>query len=361
MIEVEAKWKEIEPRIMVIGVGGGGNNAVDRMVEAGLMEVSFAAVNTDLAVLNNSKAEQKIQIGSKLLSGYGAGADPSLGEAAAQESEEELSALVEGYDMVILTCGMGGGTGTGACPVIAKICKEKGILTVAVVTLPFFFEGNPRLLAAQNGMEKLKSQVDTILTIPNDKLLRITEKQLMLEDAFMLADSVLRYTIEGISNIVFNRGTVNIDFNDVKTTLRNKGEGHLGIGMCGQDGSILDAVKQAVNSPLLETTIQGAENILLNTEGRINLITLNEAVSYVKELAGGNVNVLWGTVTSKDHDPDKIVVTLIATGLQNNKTEKMKTSREEFLMEKKRPIIETRIHKPQNLVFPPFMSDYMKK
>lgn len=310
------------PSILVVGVGGGGNNAVDRMIEANLKGVNFASVNTDIAVLDSSRAELKLQIGTKLLKGYGAGADPALGEAAAEENEEDIRQMVEGRDMVIITCGMGGGTGTGAAPVIAKICHELGILTMGVVTMPFSFENKPRMIAAEGGVAKLKENVDTLLIIPNDKLLEITDKQMKLRDAFILADSVLKYTIEGISNIVYNRGEINIDFNDVKTTLVNKGIGHLGIGIVNGDGSILEAVKQAVNSPLLDTHIEGAANLLVNTSGDISLIALNEAVSYIKELAGEDVNIIWGTVTGDVFDEDKIVVTIIATGMPevNRKT-----------------------------------------
>lgn len=201
MLEIMSSDTDKGPSILVIGIGGGGNNAVDRMIAANLKGVSFAAINTDVAVLNNSSAEVRLQIGTKLLKGYGAGADPSLGEAAALENEEDIKKLVENKDMVIITCGMGGGTGTGAAPVTARICKELEILTMAVVTTPFSFENKPRMVAAESGISKLKENVDTLLIIPNDRLIEITDKQLKLNDAFIMADSVLKYTIEGISNI----------------------------------------------------------------------------------------------------------------------------------------------------------------
>lgn len=315
MLEIVDRDKNICPKILVIGVGGGGNNAVDRMIDAGLSGVTFAAINTDQAVLQNSKAEIKLQIGEKILKGYGAGADPSLGEAAAIENEDNIKEIISEMDMVIITCGMGGGTGTGATPFIAKCCKDAGVLTIGVVTLPFTFENKPRMVAAESGITKLKENVDTLLVIPNDKLLNITDRQLKLEDAFVLADSVLKYSIEGITNIVYNLGAVNIDFNDLRTTLTNKGIGHLGIGTVDADVSILEAVKQAVNSPLLDTSIAGAEMILLNTSGNVTLLALNEAASYLRELAGENVNIIWGTVSEKDNIADNITVTLIATGM----------------------------------------------
>lgn len=316
MLELKINNKTKGPRILVIGVGGGGNNALDRMVSSNISGVEYVAVNTDSQVLDVCKANEKIQIGTKSTGGYGAGADPDVGEAAALENEDEIRAIINEADMCIITCGMGGGTGTGATPIIAKICKEMGILTVGVVTTPFSFESTPRVMAAQNGVDKLKANVDTLLVIPNDKLIYMSEKPLLLDDAFSMADSVLKYTIEGITNIINNRGTINIDFNDLKTTLRDKGIGHLGIGTVAVDGSILEAVEQAVNSPLLETTIQGAENLLVNTSGKVNIVALNEAINHVRELAGTNVNIIWGTVSADNFDEDKIVVTLIATGMK---------------------------------------------
>ncbi|MBR5595879.1 MAG: cell division protein FtsZ [Lachnospiraceae bacterium] len=319
MLEIKCDSYDNGPKILVIGVGGGGNNAVDRMIQSGLSGVKYIAVNTDIQVLENCQAENKLQIGKKLTKGYGAGADPQIGENAAIENEEEIKAIIEDSDMCIITCGMGGGTGTGATPVIAKCCKEAGILTVGIVTTPFFFENTPRIAVAQSGIEKLKANVDTLLVIPNDKLLGLSEKPLLVEDAFEMADSILKYTIEGITNIVQNKGSVNLDFNDLRTTLLDKGEGHLGIGKISADCSILEAVKQAVNSPLLDTTIEGAENILINTSGKVDIMSLSSAINYVRELAGSKVNIIWGTVTEESFDKEKIVVTLIATGMSKNK------------------------------------------
>ena len=325
MLEIKSSSTMSGPRILVIGVGGGGNNAVDRMIESELVGVNYIAVNTDIQVLSECRADSRIQIGKKITKGYGAGADPEIGEAAAIENEEEIRSAIEDADMCIITCGMGGGTGTGAAPVIAKCCKDAGILTVAVVTTPFSFENMPRIVAAKSGIEKLKGNVDTLLVIPNDKLIGLTDKPLLLEDAFEMADSVLKYTIEGITNIVHNKGVVNLDFNDLRTTLINKGIGHLGIGTVDVECSVLEAVKQAINSPLLETSIEGAENLLINTSGKVNIVALNEAINYVRELAGSKVNIIWGTVTKENYDKDKIVVTLIATGMPSKEEMPQKT------------------------------------
>lgn len=323
MLEIVVDKEAVGPKILVAGIGGGGNNAIERMIKEGLKNVTFAAINTDAAVLRKSSADIRMQIGEKLLKGYGTGADPSLGEAAAQENEESIKALVSEYNMVILTCGMGGGTGTGATPFIAKCCKDAGILVMAVVTTPFTFENRPRMTAAENGIAGLRENVDTLLIIPNEKLIELSDRQLKLKDAFILADSILKYTIEGITNIVYNLGEINIDFNDLKAILKDSGIGHLGIGTCNADGSILEAVKQAVHSPLLDTSIEGAEGILLNTGGSIGLSALNEAASYIRELAGEDVNIIWGTVDTEEEPTDKITVTVIATGMEKKKSESL--------------------------------------
>lgn len=322
MIELVDEKMNNGPRIMVIGVGGGGNNAVGRMIDSGINGVEFAVVNTDQQVLRNSKAKKIVQIGKKVTDGYGAGADPGIGEAAAIESEEELNDLVSGNDLVIITAGMGGGTGTGAAPVMARICKDNGILTVGVVTTPFTFESTPRVNAAIAGVNKLREYVDTLLVIPNDKLLTLSERALEVEDAFLMADSVLKYTIEGITNIVYNRGVVNLDFNDLRATLKDKGMGHLGIGTVDAGDSVMEAVKIAVNSPLLDTSIQGATNLLVNSSGKVNIVALNEAIGYIREMAGENVNIIWGNVKADDFDNEKIVVTIIATGMPEQTAKK---------------------------------------
>ena len=360
MLEIRNENEQLEPKIMVIGVGGGGNNAIDRMVEAHLKDVEYIAVNTDIQVLSTCAAQTRLQIGKKITKGYGAGADPQIGETAANESEEDIRKAIEGADMCIVTCGMGGGTGTGAAPVISKLCKDAGILTVAVVTTPFSFENTPRIKAAENGIEKLKSNVDTLLVIPNDKLISLTDKPLLLEDAFEMADSVLRHTIQGITNIVRNKGIVNIDFNDLRTTLLNKGIGHLGIGTVDVECSVVEAVKQAINSPLLDTSIEGAENLLINTSGRVNIAAINEAISYVRETAGGNVNIIWGTVMSKEQDDKKIVVTLIATGMtEARKTEKVQMYNKEKGCEKYE--LEKTNGQKREIVIPSFLQEALRR
>ena len=309
----------LEPQILVIGIGGGGNNAIKRMANINSNHVDYAIFNTDKQILDCCDVKYKIQLGEKLTKGYGAGSNPSVGEAAAAESADEISKLVDNYDMVILTCGMGGGTGTGATPIIAEICKKKKILTIGVVTLPFKFEGSPRYKVAQHGIENLKKNIDTLLVIPNDKLINISvsNKPLGLNDAFALADNVLRYTITSITSIIFNNGMINLDFNDLKTTLENKGIGHLGIGIVDDSSQIIDAFKQALESPLLDTNIEGSSNILINSSGDVNLLDINDAISYVQALAGEDVNIIWGTVQNGMADENKIVITIIATGMKD--------------------------------------------
>ena len=261
--------------------------------------------------------------------------------------------------MVILTCGLGGGTGTGAIPAIAKICRSLQILTVAVVTLPFTFENTPRMICAKNGLEKLRETVDTLLVIPNDKLLEISEKTFYLEDAFKMADTILKYTIDGITNIIFNRGVVNLDFNDLKTTLKDKGNGHLGIGTVPSGTSILEAVKQAIHSPLLDTSIKGASNIILNSSGRINLLELNEAIAYVRELAGESVNIIWGTVTDNNQTEDEVVITLIATGMDEENLQKEPSKPTAASSET--PVPKPVIPPQKEVVIPSFLLDYERK
>ena len=315
MIELTSSDIKSSPKILVVGVGGGGNNAVMRMQDLKSDKLDFAVFNTDLMVLNRCDVPIKLQLGERLTGGYGAGGDPTVGEASANESEENIQDILTGYNMIILTCGMGGGTGTGAAPIVAKIAHDMGILTIGVVTMPFSFEGAPRLLSAQKGIEKLKENIDTLLIIPNDKLVTISDKPLGLDDGFLMVDSVLKHTIESITNIVYNCGTINIDFNDLKTTLKDKGIGHLGMSIVSVGTPIIEAVKDAINSPLLETNIIGATNILLNTCGKMDIASLTEALTYVRETAGGNVNLIWGTVNSQETDEDQIIVTVIATGM----------------------------------------------
>lgn len=363
MIELKEAGKIEMPKILIIGAGGSGNNAVNRMINAGVKGVSFATINTDKFVLDKTLTDQRIQIGQKLLKGYGAGADPELGESAAMENEEEIRNLVAESSMVIVTCGMGGGTGTGAAPVIAKICKEAEILTLGVVTLPFSFEGTARMTVAKRGIEKLREWVDTMLVIPNDKLLGISGKSLMLDEAFEMADSVLKNTIESITNIVYNDGEINTDFNDLKTTFIGKGEGHLGVGIVGADGTVLEAAKMAVNSPLLDTNIEGAEVLLVNTCGRIDIQSVNEAISYLGDLAGEDTKVIWGTVHGADLEEDKIMVTIIATGMNKRKDIKVKSSKNEMTQKEPelsfiKPDVVPKFHTTKKLEIPDFLKAY---
>ena len=301
--------------IKVIGVGGGGNNAVNRMIESGLQGVQFISVNTEDQVLEVSKADVKIQIGEKLTRGLGAGANPQVGEQAALESKEEIVKALQGADMVFVTAGMGGGTGTGAAPIVAECAKEMGALTVAVVTKPFSFEGKRRKEVADKGADYLKEKVDTIITIPNDKLLQIIDKKTPLKDAFLVADDVLRQGVQGISDLITTTGLINLDFADVKTVMSDQGEAIMGIGLGTGENRALDAVDAAIHSPLLETGIDGAQSILLNVTGGpdISLYEINEAAEKVAEAVDPEANIIFGSVIDPDME-DSIRITVVATG-----------------------------------------------
>ena len=300
--------------IKVIGVGGGGNNVVNRMVRSGTKGVDFVAVNTDKQALNVSSATYKIQIGEKLTKGLGAGAKPEIGEKAAEESQEELAQALKGADMVFVTCGMGGGTGTGAAPVIARIAKDMGILTVGVVTKPFRFEAKTRMGNALSGIEKLKANVDTLIVIPNDKLLEIVDRRTTMPDALKKADEVLQQAVQGITDLINVPGLINLDFADVQTVMIDKGIAHIGIGHAKGDDKAIEAVKQAVASPLLETTIEGASHVIINISGDISLIEANDAATYVQELAGDDANIIFGAMFDENAQ-DEATITVIATGL----------------------------------------------
>ena len=303
------------PKILVIGVGGAGNNAIERLISADIPKhnTTYISVNTDAQVLEACSSDIKLQIGNLLTHGYGAGADPAIGAQSVDESIDDITEAVTGADMVILTCGMGGGTGSGATPKIASICKKLRILTLAVITKPFTFEGKDKTRIAEESISALRPNVDTLFVISNDKLLELSDKKLFLEDAFMTADMVLKHSISGITNIIYNRGTINLDFNDLCTVLRDHGSGHLGIGVAEENETIIDAVDKAINSPILDTKISGAGNVLLNCSGKINLPELNEAGKHITQLTGPDCKIIWGTVNTPDSD--KIIVTLIATGL----------------------------------------------
>lgn len=326
MLEIMTNETESSAKIIVIGVGGAGNNAVNRMVDDTIGGVEFIGVNTDKQALTLCKAPTTIQIGEKLTKGLGAGAKPEIGEQAAQESAEELRQAVQGADMVFVTCGMGGGTGTGAAPVVAGIAKEMGILTVGVVTKPFRFEAKTRMNNALAGIEKLKANVDTLIVIPNDKLLEIVDRRTTMPEALKKADEVLQQAVQGITDLINLPALINLDFADVQTVMIDKGIAHIGIGQAKGDDKALEAVKQAVSSPLLETTIEGASHVIINISGDISLMDANDAASYVQELAGDNANIIFGAMYD-DTYADEASITVIATGLDDmNKNQQKKSA-----------------------------------
>ena len=316
MLEIKTNESEAAARIIVVGVGGGGNNAVNRMIDEQIAGVEFIAVNTDKQALQLCKAPTLMQIGEKLTKGLGAGAQPEIGEKAAEESAEEISAALKGADMVFVTCGMGGGTGTGAAPVVARIAKEQGALTVAVVTKPFRFESRTRMANALAGIDKLKENVDTMIVIPNDKLLEVVDRRTTMPEALKKADEVLQQGIQGITDLINVPSLINLDFADIQTVMKDKGIAHIGIGEGRGDDKALEAVKQAVASPLLETTIQGASHVIINISGDITLMDASDAADYVQELAGENANIIFGAMYD-DTRSDEATITVIATGLHN--------------------------------------------
>ncbi|WP_058485623.1 cell division protein FtsZ [Defluviitalea phaphyphila] len=306
-------------QIKVVGVGGGGNNAVDRMIEEELKGVEFITVNTDRQALSRSKASVKIQIGEKITKGLGAGANPEIGKKSAEESREEIIQAIKGADMVFVTAGMGGGTGTGAAPVIAKLAKEEGILTVGVVTKPFGFEGRKRMINAEKGIAELKENVDTLVIIPNDKLLHIIDKKTTMIEAFKKADEVLRQGVQGISDLISNPGIINLDFADVRTIMSDKGIAHMGIGRASGENKTEVAAKAAIQSPLLDTSIDGAKGVLINISGGSNLglLEANEAANLIREAVDPEAEIIFGT-TINDDLGDEVIVTVIATGFEND-------------------------------------------
>ena len=321
MLEIMTNDQESSAKIIVVGVGGAGNNAVNRMIDENIGGVEFIGINTDSQALTLCKAPTAIQIGEKLTKGLGAGAQPEIGEKAAEENVEELTQAIKGADMVFVTCGMGGGTGTGAAPVVAKISKDMGILTVGVVTKPFKFEARTRMANAESGIEKLKENVDTLIVIPNDKLLEIVDRRTTMPEALKKADEVLQQAVQGITDLINVPGLINLDFADVKTVMVDKGVAHIGIGTATGDDKAIEAVKQAVTSPLLETTIEGASHVIINISGDISLIEANEAASYVQELAGDNANIIFGAMYDESVT-DQATITVIATGLEDGNVNK---------------------------------------
>ena len=316
MVEIMPSVENTQARILVIGVGGAGNNAVNRMVDENVQGVDLVGVNTDRQALSLCKAGSKIQIGEKLTKGLGAGAKPEIGEAAVEENREEITELVQGSDMVFVTCGMGGGTGTGAAPIIAEISKGLGILTVGVVTKPFTFEGKPRMNKAMSGIARLQDQVDTMIVIPYDKLLQICDKRTTIPDALKKADEVLQQAVQGITDLINLPALINLDFADVQTVMKDKGMAHIGIGNAKGDEKAIEAVKLADASPLLETTINGASHVIINISGDISLMDANDAASYVQDLAGEDANIIFGAKYDETMT-DEATITVIATGLEN--------------------------------------------
>ena len=303
--------------IKVIGVGGAGNNAVNRMIESGIKGVEFIAVNTDRQALQLSKAATKIQIGEKLTRGLGAGANPDIGAQAAEESKAEIAEILRGADMVFVTAGMGGGTGTGAAPIVAATAKELGILTISVVTKPFTFEGKKRLNQAERGIASLKEKVDTLVVIPNDKLLQIIDRRTPIVEAFKMADDVLRQGVQGISDLISVPGLINLDFADVKAVMLNTGIAHMGIGRASGENRAEDAAKQAVQNPLLESSIEGARGVIINITGgnELGLQEANTAAELIQRSVDPEANIIFGVVTDETLG-DEVVVTVIATGFE---------------------------------------------
>lgn len=316
MLELEDRGIDVNAKIIVVGVGGAGNNAVNRMIDENIGGVEFIGINTDKQALKLCKAEKAIQIGEKLTKGLGAGAQPEIGQKAAEESEEDIRAALEGADMVFVTCGMGGGTGTGAAPVVARISKDLGILTVGVVTKPFRFEARVRMSNALAGIERLKECVDTLIVIPNDKLLEISERRTSMTEALKKADQVLQQAVQGITDLINKPATINLDFADVKTVMENKGVAHIGIGSAKGENKALEAVKLAVSSPLLETSINGASHVIINLTGDISIYDADEAASYVQDLVGDNANIIFGLMADEKNE-DEVSITVIATGLES--------------------------------------------
>ena len=326
MLEIKIPEAEAAARIIVVGIGGAGNNAVNRMIDENVAGVEFVGVNTDKQALQFCKAPSLIQIGEKLTKGLGAGARPEIGEKAAEENAEDLQQIFKGADMVFVTCGMGGGTGTGATPVIAKLAKEMGVLTVGIVTKPFRFEAKQRMTNAVNGIQRLKDNVDSLIVIPNDKLLELVDRRTTMPEALKKADEVLLQAVTGITDLINVPGLINLDFADVQTVMKEKGVAHIGIGKAKGDDKAIEAVKQAVASPLLETSIEGATDVIINVSGDISLIEANEAASYVEELAGENANIIFGAIYDEKAQ-DECTITVIATGITEPKDEPQKRQR----------------------------------
>lgn len=323
MLEIKTNNAEAGAKILVIGVGGAGNNAVNRMIDEAIGGVDFIGVNTDKQALQLCKAPKLLQIGEKLTKGLGAGAKPEIGERAAEESYDELTAAIQAYNMVFVTCGMGGGTGTGAAPIVAKIAKDMGILTVGVVTKPFRFEAKTRMTNAIAGLEKLRESVDTLIVIPNDKIYEIVDRKTTMPDALKKADQVLQQAVQGITDLINVPSVINLDFADIQTVMRDKGIAHIGIGEGKGEDKAIEAVKQAVESPLLETTITGATDVILNVTGDISMFDADDAANYIQSLTGSDINVIFGCMYDAS-EPDTCKITVIATGIEQSMNQDMR-------------------------------------
>ena len=327
MIDIDTT-SDARARIKLIGVGGGGNNAVDRMIEDNVENIEFISANTDNKALNKSKAAKKIQLGQELTRGLGAGGQPEVGRRAAEETREIIRNAIENTELLFITAGMGGGTGTGGAPIIAGMAKEKGVLTIGVVTKPFDFEGRPRMRNALAGIEELRKNVDTLVVIPNQRLLATVSDDVSVPDAFKKADEVLRQGVQGISSLILDDALINLDFADVKTVMFEKGIGHMGLGRSSGKNKLTDAVTEAINSPLLETSIAGAKHIIINFTGDSNmgLMAVNAAVEIVQNIADPEAEVFFGAVID-DNFKDEVLVTVIATGLVEDGTTSMPAAR----------------------------------
>jgi cell division protein FtsZ len=303
-------------RIKVVGVGGSGNNAISRMIDSKIKGVEFVAINTDAQALHHSKASEKVHIGKNLTKGLGAGMNPEIGRQAAEENRDEIQEVLKGADMVFVTCGLGGGTGTGAAPVVAETAKELGALTVAVVTKPFSFEGAQRRILGEEGLQNLKDRVDTLITIPNDKLLSIIDRKTTLINAFRIVDDVLRQGVQGISDLITKPGIVNVDFADVRAIMQDSGSALMGIGVASGENRAAEAARTAINSPLLELSIDGAKGVLFNISGSsdLGMLEINEAANIITESIDPNAKVIFGAVVDDQVKKGEIIVTVVATG-----------------------------------------------
>lgn len=313
-------------KIYVIGVGGAGNNAINRMADEQINGVHLVGINTDKQALQGCKAETKVQIGEKLTKGLGAGAKPEIGASAIEENKEEIADIIKDAQMVFVTCGMGGGTGTGAAPVVAQIAKDLGILTVGVVTKPFSFEGKPRMNNAIAGLARMREHVDTLIVIPNDKLLSICSKKTKLDEAFKTADGVLQQGVQGITDLIICTGTINADFADVETVMKDKGIAHIGLGRSSGEEKAMEAMQMAMQSPLLETNVAGASDVLVNFSGDVGIIEVGEAIECLKEVTGPDTNIIFGTVDSGEEMEDELSITIVATGLEEMQQPRKKSS-----------------------------------